>query len=85
MSSLQRYRNVDGVEGVATPEYFEALRAVNFMERHGFGWTLQKGEDYSLMIAHANEIAEERGKVIKVVTKLSGFEEMELVEEVGKA
>lgn len=30
---LQRTRTVDGVEGVATPEYFNALRAVNFITR----------------------------------------------------
>lgn len=78
--TLQRYRTVEGVEGVATPEYFAALQAVNFMERHGFGWILSKGEDDSLMIEHAKEIAEERGKVIKVSTKLSGFLELQFYE-----
>lgn len=78
-SSLQRHHIVDGVK-VATPEYFEALRAVNFMERHGFGWTIDKAAEYSsdLMIEHAKEIAAERGKAIKIVTKLSGFDELGL-------
>lgn len=75
--TLQRHHIVDGVK-VATPAFFEALRAVNFMEHHGYGWTL-KDEDNALVVAHAKEIAAERDKTIEVVTKLSGFEEMKLV------
>lgn len=77
--TIQRYHIVDGVK-VATPAFFEALRAVNFMEHHGYGWTLHRKKfDIALVIAHAKEIAAERDKTIEVVTKLSGFEEMKLL------
>lgn len=81
---LQRTRTVDGVEGVATPEYFNALRAVNFITRQNMDWSIDpKAErDYEIeeMIEHAKEIAAERGLELTIKTnEFSGFIRLDVI------
>lgn len=78
---LQRTRTVNGVEGVATSEYFNALRAMNFISTYSMSWSIKLSEvdyDLELMIEHAKEIVNERGyQELRVTDSLAkGFIEL---------
>lgn len=66
---LKRKHIVDGIE-VATPEYFNALSAVNFIIEYKIEWTINSKEkvDYDLqqMLEHVKVIAGERGRQLEV-------------------
>ncbi|KFM92973.1 hypothetical protein [Paenibacillus macerans] len=81
---LKRTRIVDGVE-CSTPEFFEAIRAVNFITRYKFNWAINPKEvrDYDLeqMIEHARIIASERGLRLAQKTGLTGFIQLDVINE----
>lgn len=78
--TLKRTRILDGYE-VATPEFYNAVRAVNFILRNQTPWAIDPNEkEFSNleMIEHARQFAYEKGYRLVEKKNLIGWTELNL-------